>query len=115
MKYCEYCGNRLYDEAVMCPNCKRSTIPEYIVTINRSKQFFIIGNSSTIQLDIDSKESYAIGNGQAVQIRLPRGKHKFYFHYSFRSKTVNIDLNNDTEFILEWDRITGGISVFQKD
>ena len=23
MKYCAYCGNKLLDEAVMCPNCKK--------------------------------------------------------------------------------------------
>lgn len=112
MKYCNYCGNELHDEAVMCPNCKKSLISNFIVTVQRSSQFLI--GKSTINFEVDGKDSYSIESGESKEIELSQGMHTFYFHAKARSKTINVDLKSNMTLLVEWDRVMGGISVHQK-
>ena len=112
MKYCSYCGSSLHDEAVMCPNCKKSLISTHTVVVQRSSQFFI--GKSTINFDVDGKDSYSIESGESIEIKLPQGMHTFYFYAKVRSKTINVDLKGNVTLIVEWDRVMGGISVFTK-
>lgn len=111
MKYCKNCGYELFNEAVVCPKCNQSVIEKYKITIKRDNQFYI--GKMVYKLEVDSKDSYKIDNGEELELELPAGKHQLYFHYSFRSKTVNVDLKKDVTLSLGWDRFTGGISVYE--
>lgn len=111
MKYCKYCGSKVDEQAVMCPNCQKTLITDFIVTVTRDSQFMLV--KSKIKLEVDNATTYEIDNGETLQIKLPRGNHTFKFHYSFRSKTVNVNLNKNITLSLGWDRFSGAIEVFE--
>lgn len=111
MKYCKNCGNQLFDEAIVCPKCCQSVIPNHKIIIKRENQFYV--GKMVYKVKVDGQEEYLIDNGEALELELPSGMHQLYFHYSFRSKTVNIDLEKDVTLVLSWDRFTGGISVYE--
>lgn len=111
MKYCKYCGSKISEKAVMCPNCRKMLIEDYTVTVIRDSQFMI--GKSVIKLEVDNNSTYEIDNGKTLQIKLPPGSHTLNFHLSFRTKTVNLNLNRNVTLSLGWDRFSGGIEVYE--
>ena len=115
MKYCKFCGNELFDEAVFCPQCKQSLIPRYTLTIVRPEEF---GTKKMVhKLVVDNSAVYTINSGQTLDIVLPSGPHVLNFSFSFRmnsaSKAVNVNLQKNTKLLLTLNRFGGGIDVFE--
>ncbi|MCD7872959.1 MAG: hypothetical protein LUG21_06675 [Clostridiales bacterium] len=111
MKYCKYCGYKIDEQCVMCPNCQKILNTDFIVTVIRDSQFMAV--KSKIKLEIDNSKTYEVDNGETLRIKLPQGNHTFKFHYSFRSKIVNVNLNKNITLSLGWDHVSGAIEVFE--
>jgi hypothetical protein len=118
MKYCRFCGNELFDEAVLCPKCKNSVDSsfepqknEYKLIICRDSQFFVI--NPAIKINVDGRLASKIENDSNVEIILPRGVHSVEFVCSFRNTKIDVNMNRDVKLSINWNRATGHIDVYE--
>lgn len=111
MKFCKQCGNQLFDEAVICPACHSSAIQSYKIRIQSTNQFVI--GKIVYDIIVDGVETQSIRAGESMELELQEGQHNLKVNYKFRSKSITIDLRRDVNLKVEWDRFTGGVSIFE--
>ena len=135
--FCTNCGKQLVENAKYCIHCGKKidgdiastavSTPEqagplsadtpdiskelttYKLTISRPDQFFLV--NPAMNVCIDNQIKCAVENGKAVALDLPAGAHSIQIKASIRKREVNLTLNGDTELVLSFDRVTGGINA----
>jgi hypothetical protein len=119
MKYCTFCGNELFDEAVFCPKCKNflnsayaDTKSEYNLIITRDSQFFIV--NPAIKINIDGNLVGETDNGNQSEFLLSAGFHTVEFTCSLRHNKVNVNMTHDVRLSLSFNRATGCIEVYEQ-
>ena len=112
MSFCPQCGSRIFDEAVICPNCHKSLVAEYTVTVSRLSQVYLY--NPPFKLTFDGTVQDELKNGQSKSYTLPAGPHTIFFKGSFRTRELRFILNSNISFLCGWNRATGEIDVFQQ-
>lgn len=115
--FCSKCGNVITDNANFCLKCGQSVKQapteslnqRYMLTIVRANQWFAI--NPPIKLIIDNNAKYEIENGKSINIPISVGTHTLSFSCSIRNKVVTVNISQNTEINVKWNRFTGGLVV----
>lgn len=115
MKYCKFCGNKIEDEAVMCPFCRQSLIPNYKLTVERTDDYGV--KKLVWKVVVDNNAEHSISYGEKLELDLSAGFHQLVFSFKYRlgkgSKTVNVNMQKDTKLLVCINRLSGGVDVFE--
>ena len=126
--FCPQCGKQADDAAKFCPYCGKP-IPQVkgdvssnefsaftssdseicCVTIRRINQFYVY--NPKMKIFLDGVEVCAVKNGSTVTVEVVKGTHTLRITSFFRKKQVQISILEDTELVVGWNRLTGGINV----
>ena len=126
--FCPQCGKQADDAAKFCPYCGKP-IPQVkgdvssnefsaftssdseicCVTIRRINQFYVY--NPKMKIFLDGVEVCAVKNGSTVTFEVAKGTHTLRITSFFRKKQVQISILEDTELVIGWNRLTGGINV----
>lgn len=126
--FCPQCGKPVDDSARFCPYCG-SPIPQgkgdvssnepsastssdsevCRVTIRRLNQFYVY--NPRMRAFLDGAEVCAVKNASTETFEATKGIHTLRITSFFRKKQVQISILEDTELVVGWNRLTGGINV----
>ena len=124
--FCPQCGKQADDAAKFCPYCGKPMPQEKVssdessvstsldsevcrVTIRRINQFYVY--NPKMKIFLDGVEVCAVKNGSTVTVEVVKGTHTLRITSFFRKKQVQISILEDTELVVGWNRLTGGINV----
>lgn len=113
-KFCSYCGKPIPQAKgdVSSDEVSAFTSPDSgacRVTIRRLNQFYVY--NPRMKVFLDGVEVCAVKNGSAVTFEAAKGTHTLRITSFFRKKQVQISILEDTELVVGWNRLTGGINV----
>ncbi len=111
-KFCPYCGKPMPQEKVSSDESSVSTSLDSEVcrvTIRRINQFYVY--NPKMKIFLDGVEVCAVKNGSTVTVEVVKGTHTLRITSFFRKKQVQISILEDTELVVGWNRLTGGINV----
>lgn len=113
-KFCSYCGKPIPQAKgdVSSDEVSAFTSPDSgacRVTIRRLNQFYVY--NPRMKVFLDGVEVCAVKNGSAVTFEAAKGTHTLRITSFFRKKQVQISILEDTELVVGWNRLTGGIKV----
>ena len=113
-KFCPYCGKPMPQEKgdVSSDEASASTSSDsevYRVTIHRINQFYVY--NPKMEVFLDGVEVCAVKNRSTVTFEAAKGTHTLRITSFFRKKQVQISILEDTELVVGWNRLTGGINV----
>lgn len=108
MKYCPNCGKKLFDEAIMCPECKTSFLKYHKLTFLHRHQALPLINPA-ISISVDGYEQVSVAKSDSVVYKLCAGMH--HIKLTGKGKTAEFDINLTDNIIImaEWNATTGGI------
>ena len=108
MKYCPNCGKELFDEAIMCPECKTSFLKYHKLTFLHRHQALPLINPA-ISISVDGYEQVSVAKSDSVVYKLCAGMH--HIKLTGKGKTAEFDINVTDNIIImaEWNATTGGI------
>lgn len=110
---CPECGKEISDKAATCPNCgmplRREDRGTYDVIITREKQWFLI--NPKIKIIVDGVDEYSIENNSSITIPLTTGVHTLIFSLGIRKTQTNIDVTENLNINVKFNRATGEIVV----
>lgn len=110
---CPECGKEISDKAATCPNCgmplRKEDRGTYDVTITREKQRFLV--NPKIKVTADAGNEYILENGSTITIHLTTGSHTIVFTGSTRKTQTNIDVTENMNINVKFNRTTGEIEV----
>ena len=114
MKYCSHCGKSVNDDAQICMGCGCPVENKYTVTFQREKQWFLINPPMNIQISGQNTNcELAVESGESVSTQLPQGVYKIHIYSSPRYYDCTLNLQNNTEYKLAWNRFSGKIEVWE--
>mgnify|MGYP000171924701 CR=1 FL=1 len=116
--FCVKCGQQLPDDAIFCSRCGNKvsisseevsdpTPQTYTLTLDRASQVYAI--NPPIKVLIDNNIRTSVDNGKTEQLQVIPGHHTVVLTGSFRTTTVEIDLQKDTCIEISFNRLTGKI------
>lgn len=111
-KFCPYCGQPMPQEKASPdePSASTSLDSEVCrVTIRRINQFYVY--NPKMKVFLDGVEVCAVKNASTVTFEAAKGTHTLRITSFFRKKQVQISILEDTELVVGWNRLTGGINV----
>ena len=110
---CPECGKEISDKATACPNCgmplRREDRGTYDVVITREKQWFLV--NPKIKVTVDAADEYFIENDSSISIPLTTGVHTLLFSSSIRKTQTNIDVTENMNINVKFNRVSGEIDV----
>lgn len=108
MKYCPNCGKELFDEAIMCPECKTSFLKYHKLTFLHRHQALPLINPA-ISISVDGYEQVSVAKSDSVVYKLCAGMH--HIKLTGKGKTAEFDINLTDNIIImaEWNATTDGI------
>lgn len=110
---CPECGKEISDKAATCPNCgmplRREDRGTYDVIITREKQWFLV--NPKIKITVDAADEYSIENNSSITIPLTTGTHTILFSSGIRKTQTNIDVTENMNINVKFNRATGEIDV----
>ena len=108
-KFCASCGNPVSAISSNMDQTETEELKNYIITIKRASQFYVI--NPAINLTLDDRESYKIANGETIRISVPSGEHTLTFSSGIRNKVVRVNVTGDFSLAVHWNRVTGSLIV----
>lgn len=110
---CPECGKEISDKATVCPNCGMPLRQEdrgtYDVIITREKQKFLV--NPKIKVTIDTANEYILEKNGSITIPLTTGAHTILFSSGIRKTQTNIDVTENMNINVQFNRATGEIDV----
>lgn len=115
--FCYQCGTEIPDNSAFCFSCgakiptgtETSANDKITLTIDRASQVYLI--NPPIKVVINGDIRLSLENGKTEKVQLEPGAYTVELSGSFRSKTVNLDLQKDTVLAVSFSRITGQIKA----
>lgn len=108
MKYCPNCGKELFDEALMCPECKISFLKYHKLTFLHRYQTLPLINPA-ISISVDGYKPVPVVKSDSVVYKLCPGMHHIKLTGKSRTAEFDIDLTDNIIIMAEWNAATGGI------
>ena len=108
MKYCPNCGKELFDEAIMCPECKTSFLKYHKLTFLHRHQALPLINPA-INISVDEYEQVSVEKSDSVVYKLCTGMHHIKLTGKGRTAEFDINLTENIIIMAEWNATTGGI------
>lgn len=107
--FCSNCGNQVQPTASFCSSCGNSlnTSHHDLCNINiacKSQQFLV---NSKISISIDNKMYNGVSSGEVFSLDLPSGMHHFLFSSGIRKSELSVNVQNDIQIELSWNRLSG--------
>lgn len=110
---CPECKKEISDKATACPNCGMPLRLEdrgtYDVIITREKQWYLI--NPKMKVIVDSAHEYSLENGNSITVPLTTGTHTILFSSGIRKTQTSIDVTENMNINVKWNRTTGEINV----
>ncbi len=110
---CSECGKEISDKAAACPNCgmplKKEDRGTYDVIITREKQKFLV--NPKMKVTVDTTDEYILENNSNITIPLTTGAHTIIFSSSIRKTQVNINVTENMNINVKFNRATGEIEA----
>lgn len=108
MKYCPNCGKELFDEAIMCPECKISFLKYHKLTFLHRYQALPLINPA-ISISVDGYKPVSVVKSDSVVYKLCSGMHHIKLTGKARTAEFDINLTDNIIIMAEWNAATGGI------
>lgn len=108
MKYCPNCGKELFDEALMCPECKISFLKYHKLTFLHRYQALPLINPA-ISISVDGYKPVPVVKSDSVVYKLCSGMHHIKLTGKARTAEFDINLTDNIIIMAEWNAATGGI------
>ena len=110
---CPECGKEISDKATACPNCgmplRREDRGTYDIIITREKQKFLV--NPKIKVTVDTTNKYILDKNGSITIPLTTGSHTILFSSGIRKTQTNIDVTENMNINVQFNRATGEIDV----
>ncbi|TGY91001.1 zinc ribbon domain-containing protein [Petralouisia muris] len=110
---CSECGKEISDKATICPNCGMPLRLEdrgtYDVIITREKQWFLV--NPKIKVTVDTTNEYILEKNSSITVPLTTGAHTMVFSSGIRKTQTNIDVTENMNINVKFNRATGEIDV----
>ncbi len=110
---CPECGKEISDKATACPNCgmplRREDRGTYDIIITREKQKFLV--NPKIKVTVDTTNKYILEKNGSITIPLTTGSHTILFSSGIRKTQTNIDVTENMNINVQFNRATGEIDV----
>lgn len=110
---CSECGKEISDKATACPNCgiplRREDRGTYDVVITREKQWYLV--NPKMKVTVDATDEYILENNSSVTIPLTTGPHTILFSSSIRKTQADIDVTENMNINVKFNRASGEIDV----
>lgn len=113
--YCHHCGERLPDNSNFCSKCgtptneKSKNDNKHKVTVFHVSQAYLL--NPPINITVDERISSSVENGGTKEFFLDAGTHTFLFSSGLRKASLDVDLKQDVQITLQWNRITGSLKA----
>lgn len=114
--YCYKCGKQIPDDSAFCSYCGATITTHnaeepqgFRLIIDRKSQLYLV--NPPIKVTIDGSTFLSVDNGKFVEVTVSPGIHTIDFKASFRSKTLEIDIQKDTVVEIGFNRMTGAITA----
>ena len=111
--HCPECKKEISNKATACPNCgmplRREDRGTYDITITREKQRFLI--NPKLKVIVDVTEEYFLENDSSISIPLTTGAHTIVFSAGPRKTATNIDVTENMNIKVKFNRATGEIEA----
>ena len=108
---CPECG--ISDKAAACPNCgmplRREDRGTYDVVITREKQWYLV--NPKMKVTVDAADEYILENNSSITIPLTTGPHSILFSSSIRKTQTDIDVTENMNITVKFNRASGEINV----
>ncbi len=113
--FCYQCGKKIPDNSAFCSFCGAKILTEaegsceekISLTIDRSSQVYLV--NPPVKVVIDGNIRLSVDNGKSEKVELSPGEHKVELAASFRTTTVNLNLQKDTVLAISFSRLSGKI------
>lgn len=120
--FCNYCGAQNPDDSNFCSKCGRAfnKIPhpadnnptKYKLNIFRISQLYLVNPPINISITHDNHtDQMSIENGQNLSLSLEKGEYQITFYQSFRKKHICVNMDQDRNITVKWNRLTGAIEL----
>ena len=110
---CPECGKEISDKAAACPNCgmplRREDRGTYDVVITREKQWYLV--NPKMKVTVDAADEYILENNSSITIPLTTGPHSILFSSSIRKTQTDIDVTENMNITVKFNRASGEINV----
>ena len=110
---CPECGKEISDKAAACPNCgmplRREDRGTYDVVITREKQWYLV--NPKMKVTVDAADEYILENNSSITIPLTTGPHSILFSSSIRKTQTDIDVTENMNIGVKFNRTSGEIEV----
>lgn len=110
---CPECGKEISDKAAACPNCgmplRREDRGTYDVVITREKQWYLV--NPKMKVTVDAADEYTLENNSSITIPLTTGPHTILFSSSIRKTQTDIDVTENMNITVKFNRASGEINV----
>lgn len=110
---CPECGKEISDKAAACPNCgmplRREDRGTYDVIITREKQWYLV--NPKMKVTVDAADEYILENNSSITIPLTTGPHSILFSSSIRKTQTDIDVTENMNITVKFNRASGEINV----
>jgi len=110
---CSECGKEISDKAAACPNCgmplRREDRGTYDVVITREKQWYLV--NPKMKVTVDAADEYILENNSSITIPLTTGAHTILFSSSIRKTQTDIDVTENMNINVKFNRASGEIDV----
>lgn len=110
---CSECGKEISDKAAACPNCgmplRKEERGTYDIVITRENQWFLV--NPKIKIIVDSADEYYLENNGKITIPMTTGPHTLLFCLSVRKTRTEIDVTENMNITVKFNRLSGEIEV----